>query len=450
MTASHPSRLQGSAVSRRRLLRWTGTAALGAAAAPLAVACAGAPTQPTEEEAPGGGGGGGGGDSKGGTFTVYWNAGHAYAAYQKVIEEFERAHSVTVNFQKYQWPDLRTRLLSDFAAGTVPDVVEEPGGWVQEFAVSGDARSLQSYVDRDGASMGFPADWQPTTVDRNSYQKQVYGIQLHLTCMLLLYNKEMFRAAKVEAPTTWEDFLTAAKKLTSGTVHGVALNQDPGYGWPWLLQNGVRYYDPSTKGLLVPNPAAIEALQFQADLVHKHKVSPVPTPGTDYSGPQKLLSAGRAAMIVTGPWDLLPIAQTSPDLPLGLAPALRHRRQATVQAGTSVFVPAKAKHPDLSWDFIKRITALDVERAATKEAGMLMPRRSWTEQPEVQDDERYKAFAQGFPYAVDTGADIRLTGRNGETDELFKTLYQDVVMRNVPAAYAVKTFLTAGQKVLGG
>ena len=446
MTASQTSRLQGSGVSRRRLLRWTGTAALSAVATPLAAGCAGAPTQPVDEgKAPGGSGSAGGE-----TFTVYWNAGHAYSAYQKVIDEFERAHSVTVNFQKYQWPDLRTRLLSDFAAGTVPDVVEEPGGWVQEFAVSGDVRSLQSYVDRDGASMRFPADWQPATVSRNTYRKQVYGVQLHLTCMLLLYNKEMFRAAKVEAPTTWEDFLAAAKKLTSGTVHGVALNQDPGYGWPWLLQNGVRYYDPSAKRLLVPNQAAVEALQFQADLVHKHKVSPVPTPGTDYSGPQKLLSANRAAMIITGPWDLLPIAQTSPDLELGLAPALRHRRQATVQAGTSVFVPAKATNPDLSWDFIKRITALEVERTATKEAGMLMPRRSWTEQPEVQGDERYKAFAEGFPYAVDTGADIRLTGKNGETDELFKTLYQDVVMRNVPATDAVETFLTAGQKVLGG
>ena len=446
MTAPEPRTNHAVArPSRRHLLRWGGAASLGAAAAPLLAACAGAPKQSTST--------GGDGDGKAGgkrTLTVYWNAGHAYAAYAKVVSNFERDNDVKVNLQKYQWPDMRTRLLSDFASGTVPDLVEEPGGWVQEFALTGDARSLQSYVDRDGAKMGFPDDWQPGTVDRNSYKGEVYGIQLHLTCMQLLYNKEMLAAANVSPPTTWDELLEAARALTSGKVHGIALNQDPGYIWPWLLQNGVRNYDTDSKKLLVPNDAAIEALQFQADLVHRHKVSPVPPPGTDYSGPQKLLSAKRAAMIITGPWDLQPIADTSPDLELGIAPSLRHKEQATVQAGTSVFIPTKAKNPDLAWDLLQRFTALDVERAATKEAGMLMPRVSWTKQPEVQKADQYKAFAAGFPYAVDTGAELRLTGKSGEIGELQKTLYQDAVMRNASAADAVRTYLSAAQKVLEG
>lgn len=417
--------------TRRDLLRLAGLAGVAAAAA----ACAGAPKAPTTSGPK--------------TFSVYWNAGHAYKAYDAVIAEFEKAHDVTVNLNKQQWPDLRTRLLADFASGNVPDVVEEPGGWVQEFAISGDARPLQEYVDNEGEEIDFPRDWQPGTVDRNSYEGKVYGVQLHYTCMLLLYNKAMLADAGVEPPTRWENFLEAAKKLTKDGVHGVALNQDAGYGWPWLLQNGVKYYDPSSKQVLAPNEAAVEALQFQADLVHKHKVSPVPTPGTDYSGPQKLLSANRAAMILTGPWDLPPIAQTSPDLELGIAAPLRHKTQQTVSAGTSLFVPAKAKNPDLSWDFVKRITALEVERAATKEVGMLMPRRSWAEQPEVKKDERYKAFSQSFPLAVDTSAELRLTGKSGEIGELFKTLYQSVVMRNEPAAKAVPTFVEAAKKVLG-
>ncbi|PSL03584.1 carbohydrate ABC transporter substrate-binding protein (CUT1 family) [Haloactinopolyspora alba] len=430
--------------TRRDLLRWTGGGALAGLAAPLLGSCAGAPEEDSGSTSGGDDGGGSGGD-----FTVYWNAGHAYAAYDKVIAEFEEAHGVTVSFQKYQWDDLRTRLLSDFASGTVPDLVEEPGGWVQEFAISGDAVSLQQYVDSDGAEMGFPDDWQPRTISRNSYEGEVYGIQLHLTCMMLLYNRGMFDSAGVQPPTDWGSFLDVAEKLTGDGVHGFAMNQDDGYGWPWLLQNGVRYYDPDTKGLLVPHDAAAAALQFQADMAHKHGVSPVPTPGTDYSGPQKLLSAGRAAMIITGPWDLLPIAETSPDLDLGIAPALHEAEQSTVQAGTSLFVPAKAKSPDLAWDFIKRITALEVEVAATKEAGMLMPRLSWVQDPVVQENERYAAFAEGFAYAVDTSEKLRLTGKSGEINEqLFQTLYQDVVMNNTPATEALDRFLAAGQKVL--
>lgn len=426
----HP--MQTPLLSRRHLLRAAGAAAVAGVAAPLVAGCAGAPKQ------------GAGGK----TFTVYWNAGHAYQAYEKVISEFEKAHGVTVNLQKYQWPDMRTRVLADFASGNVPDVIEEGGGWVKEFAVTGDALSLQKYVDQDGEKMGFPDDWQPSTIDRNSHNGDVYGIQMHLTCNLLLFNRQMLDKAGVKPPTTWDDMVDAAKELTRGGVHGIALNQDHQYSGPWMLQNGVREFDPETKQVLTPRDAAVEALQFQSDLIHKHKVSPVPPPGTDYSGPQKLLSANRAAMILTGPWDLAPIDKSSPDLDLGIAPALSHKKQATIAAGTSLFVPAKAKQPDLSWDFIKRITALKTETAVTKEAGMLMPRVSWTKDPVVAENERTKAFADGLEYAVDRYADLAATGQLGKVQELYKTLYQGVVIKGQPVEKAVSEYAAAVEKML--
>ncbi|NEE02882.1 ABC transporter substrate-binding protein [Phytoactinopolyspora halotolerans] len=433
--------------SRRQLLRWTGAGAIAGLSGSFAAGCgAGAP----EDETSGSGGeSDAGGDGSTDTFTVYWNAGHAYQAYEDVLAEFEQAHGVTVNFQKYQWDDLRTRLLSDFASGNAPDLVED-AGWAQEFAISGEAMSLQSYIDSDGAEMGYPDDWQPTTLDRVSYQGETYGIQLHLTCVLPFYNKAMFDAAGLRPPETWDDLLAAAQELTGDGVHGIALNQDASYAWSWLLQNGVQYYDPETEELMTPRDAAIEALQFQADLVHKHKVAPVPTPGTDYSGPQKLLSAERAAMILSGPWDLLPIQETSPDLQLGIAPALRNREQASVQAGTSMFIPAASAHPDLAWDLIKRLTALEVEQKATEEAGMLMPRQSWAELPSVQENEHFAVFADAFPYAVDYVEQLRLTGKSGEIGELFTTLYQDVVMNNTPAEKAMESFISEGERVLAG
>ncbi|MFI6479222.1 ABC transporter substrate-binding protein [Nonomuraea sp. NPDC050663] len=404
-------------LSRREMLQLLGASA-------VLTACAGAPPAASQGQSPG-------------TFTVYWNAGHDYQAYRKVIAEFEAAHKVKVNFQKYQWPDLRTRLLADFASGTVPDLVEEPGGWVQEFAISGNARSLQDFVDKDGAAMGFPADWREATVSRNSFNGQVYGVQLHFTATLLVYNKQMLAEAGVEPPTTWQEFLDAARKLTKDGVYGTALNQDHGYVNPWLMQNGVRIYDPATKEVLTPVDQAVEAMRFQAELVHKHKVAPVPVSSTDYSGPQKLFSAKRAAMIITGPWDLGPIRQTSPDIEIGVAAPLTGKEQATNAAGVSLFVPSKAARPELSWDFIKRVTALEVEQAATKEVGMLMPRKSWAELPEVQNDPITKAFSEALAVARDSTEEIRLTGQSGKYDEALKVMYQSVVIQNEPADLAV-------------
>ncbi|WP_147918828.1 extracellular solute-binding protein [Ruania zhangjianzhongii] len=424
--------------TRRQLLRWGGATGAAGLTGSLAAGCgAGAPEQPD--------GSGGSGD----TFTVYWNAGHGYPAYEEVLTEFGEANDLAMNFQKYQWPDLRTRLLSDFASGNAPDLVED-ASWAQEFAISGDALSLQPYIDADGADMGYPDDWQETTLDRVSYEGETYGIQLHLTCVLPFYNKTMFDAAGMDFPETWDDLLAAAQELTTDSVHGIALNQDHSYAWSWLLQNGVQFYDPDSHELLTPRDKAIEALQFQADLVHKHGVAPVPTPGTDYSGPQKLFSAERAAIILTGPWDLMPIDESSPDLDMGIAPALRNVEQACVQAGSSMFIPAQSPHPDLAWELIKTITSLELEQRVTEETGMLMPRKSWAESEAVQSDERLTAFADAFGYARDYSTQLRLTGKSGEISELFKTLYQDVVINNTPAEDAVATFVSAGEQVLAG
>lgn len=215
---------------------------------------------------------------------------------------------------------------------------------------------------------------------------KTYGVQLHLTCNLLFYNTKMLSDAGISSPpATWDDFLAAAKATAKGGVFGYAPNQDTAYMWTWFLQNGVKYYDPEAKKLGFDNPDAFEALQFVADMIHKDRVAPVPVSSADYEGPQKLFSAKRAAMILTGPWDVKPILTGTPDLEWGIAQALTHKSQATYAAGTSLLIPKDAKQPALAWDLVTRLTTLEAEIAATKEANMTMPRRSWAADPTIQD-----------------------------------------------------------------
>lgn len=385
------------------------------------------------------------------TLRVYWNAGHTYDAYKKVIEQFEKDHSGwKVKLEPFQWPDMRTKVLANFAAGDVPDLIEEPGGWIQEFGLAGNLRSLQPYIEKDGKEIGFPDDWQPYTVTRNTVNGEVYGIQLHLTCMLSFYNKEFFqKAGYTDVPSTWDDFLKAMQALTHDNIYGCALNQDSGYSWPWFLQNGVRYYDPDKKVIDMDNANAYEALQFQMDLVHKYKVAPVPVATGSYDGPQKLLSAKRAAFIITGPWDIKPILGGSPDLQWGIAPALKHKVQATAAAGTSLMIPKAAKNPDMAWDLLKRFIALETEVAATKEARMTMPRKSWGTHPEVQKQELIAPFAQGLNYAQFSGAELEKTGKSGPINDLYTKMYQDALYKQTPVQDVLKNFVASANKVLG-
>ncbi|GCE48229.1 multiple sugar transport system substrate-binding protein [Thermosporothrix hazakensis] len=435
ISIQHPD--ERPAFTRRRVLKLGGALASTAFAVPTILSACGGTNSLT-----------GGASDK--TLRVYWNAGHAYQVYKKVIEQFEQDHQGwKVKLELYQWPDLRTKLMANFQANDTPDLVEEPGGWVQEFGLTGKLRSLQDFINKDKQSSGFPDDWQDYTVQRNTVNGEVYGVQLHLTCTLCFYNTEMFEKAGIKTfPTTWDDFLAACKELTGKGVYGVALNQDAGYAWPWFLQNGARIYDPEKKVLDLDNERAFEALQFQSDLIHKHKVAPVPVATGSYDGPQKLFSARRAAIILTGPWDIKPILEGSKDLKWNIAQALKQQTQATTAAGSSVMIPKAAKNPEMAWELLKRLVALDVELAATKEARMTMPRKSWGNHPDVKQMDLIAPFGQGLTYAQFSGAELEKTGKSGTINDLFNKAYQDVIYKQRPAADALKEFVATGNKAL--
>jgi multiple sugar transport system substrate-binding protein len=386
-----------------------------------------------------------------GTLQVYWLPGHNYKAYQAVISKFQQDYpGWKVDWELYPAADMHTKLVANYAAGNVPDLVED-GDWVLEFGIPGKIQSLQPYIDADGKAMGYPADWQPYTVTSNIINGESYAMKLHLTNILLIYNKDMFSKAGIsKPPTTWDEFLTTAKALTSGSTFGFALNSDPFYSWPWFVQNGVTWLGADKKTLALDTPEAIEAMQFQADLIYKHKVAPVPVSAVAYEGPQKLFSAKRAAMITTGPWDIQAIQKGSPDVDFGIAQALKGKVQGTAISGTSMFIPKGAKNPDMAWEFIKRITALDVELAATKEANMTMPRISWGKDPEMQANPIIAGFAQGLNYAVDYLLGLGQTGKQPAILPLYNNMYADVIYKNTPASDALKAFVAAGNKILAG
>jgi hypothetical protein len=143
-------------ISRRDILRLGGTAVAGGLAGPALGSCSMAPAA--------------GPASGGGTFTIYWSSNHVYDPYVRIVDQFQTDHGVTVNWQKFRWDDLQTKLPADFASGTVPDLVEQPSGTALiPLAKSGDALSLDPYVAQDGAAMGFPDDWQQSTVESWSH-----------------------------------------------------------------------------------------------------------------------------------------------------------------------------------------------------------------------------------------------------------------------------------------
>jgi multiple sugar transport system substrate-binding protein len=384
-------------------------------------------------------------------FTIYWNAGHAYDAYQAVFDEFGAEHDLEINWQKFQWPDLTTKLVADFRSGTVPDLVEEvSAGTGTQYGVPGDVMALDELA-AGSPDMRFPDDFISAAVAARQYEGRTYSIPLHLNANgLLFYNKEMLSAAGFAAPpTTWEEFLEVAKATTTGDVSGTALNSDYTYSKPFLFQQQVAYTEVANRRFLVPEEQADGALQFMQDLIYTHRVSPAPVASTDYSGPQKLFSAKRAATFLSGPWDLEPVRKGSPDIDLGIAPPLTGSVQAASPAGSGLMIPAKAKNPELSWELVTRLTALETELAVTREVGTAMPRKSWAQDRVVTEDPTMTAIAEALAVVADDDPQLAASGRAAQINELYEKAYQEIVIQQRPVGEALAQFRTAAGGTLG-
>ena len=96
----------------------------------------------------------------------------------------------------------------------------------------------------------------------------------------IFYNVDLFKAAGVEAPTAenpwdWNDFVEAAKKLTTGEgedkIYGTGAYSLESAVW----SNGAEWVDPETLTKVeITDPKFTEALQFCADLSLVHGVAP--------------------------------------------------------------------------------------------------------------------------------------------------------------------------------
>jgi multiple sugar transport system substrate-binding protein len=132
----------------------------------------------------------------------------------------------------------------------------------------------------------------------------------------LIYNKTVFDAAGVAYPTkdwTWQDFRTAAKKLTNpakniyGTAMAVNGSEDTTWHmWPQLWQNGGAILSTDDKHAAFNSDAGVTAVTFWRDLAQSDKSVYLDQTGEKY-GP--LFVSNNIGMIITGAWELYDLQQ---------------------------------------------------------------------------------------------------------------------------------------------
>ncbi|WP_327121103.1 extracellular solute-binding protein [Streptomyces sp. NBC_01341] len=195
------------------------------------------------------------------------------AATQKVVDRFEKETGVKVDLVGVDETQLPQLIMSAAAAGKLPDVIGAvPMG--QVWQMYGNGLLNTEVADR------VVKDLHPETFNGNALSLTAdggtrLGVPSDAWLQILVYRKDLFAKAGLDAPDSYASALKAAAKLDKGGRDGISLASDPSDVFTQqsfedlALANGCELVDEAGKPAL-DSRACHNAFTAYNDLARKH------------------------------------------------------------------------------------------------------------------------------------------------------------------------------------
>jgi multiple sugar transport system substrate-binding protein len=250
-----------------------------------------------------------GGSDEGVTTITFWNSftSDDKPAVEHIVDEFNKSHKdIKIDMTIQPADVLSQKLLPAYSAGKGPTITSLDASELPQYAKLG----VIQPVDDVYSSGALDSSVLPkASLDSTMYNGKQYGVPMAATNSMLYYNKTLFAQAGITAPPTTMDELAAdAVKLTkyadgqnSTNQYGFAIPESQAISsWAVLLwsEGGDIVNKDDTKSEL-GSAATIKAANYWNDLIQKSHISPAGLNGVQGDS---LFGAGRAAMIMNGPW----------------------------------------------------------------------------------------------------------------------------------------------------
>lgn len=293
------------------------------------------------------------------------------AKFQALFEEFGETHDTVVEVALRVHAEKRE---NGVRSDDPPDVLILTPSQMVDMANQGLLTPLDDVIDAGGIAF---EDIYPAALQLCNYEGQLYCMPWSVYTLALFWNKDLFRAAGLNAnqpPQTLEQLATYAGRLTQVDEMGnvIQLGFLPDYPsshrelYPHVF--GGYWYNADATRLTLSSEPVIEAMtwqqQFYADY-ETEKVAAFRSTLGHYASPEHALLTGKVAMAVDGQWMLGPdfIQKHKPDLNFGVAP-VPYPQDHPERKNTSVVMGSVAVIP---------VGVEDVEAAVELLAWMLRP-----------------------------------------------------------------------------
>jgi multiple sugar transport system substrate-binding protein len=210
----------------------------------------------------------------------------------QLLPDFQKLHpNITVEHSVEVWADYWQKIAVMFAGGQFPDLVWMHYTRFKDYAQQGMLQPLDDVMSKD---KGFNvADYAPQMMDIFKHKGKQYVMPKDHGGTAVWYNIDMLEGAGMKLPWQgwkWSDFLEIATKMTKDTngdgqtdvwgTNDIFLGGDPASwwhaeaGWDVLKSFGGETYSDDFKTAFIDKPETVEAIQFMADVLNKHKIAP--------------------------------------------------------------------------------------------------------------------------------------------------------------------------------
>lgn len=337
--------------------------------------------------------GGGGGEEGGGSnelTVLIGSSGDAEtAAVTDAANAWAEANDATVEVVAAS--DLNQQLSQGFAGDDPPDVFYM--GWDQFANYAGNG-----YLEPYAADLANAGDFYPALADAFTYDGEFTCAPKDFSTLGLIINTDLWAEAGLtdaDIPTDWDSLQAAAEALTTDSTVGLSFGLEYARIGVFMNQAGGTLVDGDE--ITADSPENAEGLQYVQQL-HDAGVLKFPAE-IDAGWGGEALGAGKAAMVIEGPWikgieaDFPDTNYAAYELPAGPG------GESTFTFSNCWGIPQGSDTRDAAVSFVEYMTS-DDQQAAFGDAFGVIPSTESAAAAYAEAHPENAAFVAGADYAV--------------------------------------------------
>ena len=315
--------------------------------------------------------------------------------YRALVQQFERQNSgIRVNLQILPGTsgEQYNRYVTLFAAKDASvDVISIDVIWPPPMVAAGWLAPLDRWF-----APGERDIYLPGAIRANTIGGKIYGVPWYTDAGLLYYRKDLLAKYNAGVPTTWDDLIATAQRITEGEKNpqlagflfqGAKIEALADFFYEVLWSGGGDVLSP-TGSVIVDNAKGVAAVNFILDLVRKSHVTPpgVATLATDDT--RVAFQDGRAVFLRnwTYAYDLFQSSGSKVAGQVGIAPLPKGPagRSAATLGGWQLAISAFSHNKEAAWKFIEFMTGRVAEKSMALQASTVPTRKDIFDDPEVK------------------------------------------------------------------